>query len=97
MRPGPDGGESAIIESFRRTDPLNLGSSLDLLSSNGLNPGGYSLWVFRSGSWELMRSSCPEGYLPGGPPSQAGQFEGEVVRKHCEPDLRPAGPPPAGK
>jgi hypothetical protein len=64
-------------------------------SSNIVDSGGYSLWVFRCGSWELMKSSCSEGYLPGGPPSQEGQYEGEVVRKYCEPDLCPAEPSPA--
>jgi hypothetical protein len=75
---------------------MGVGSSLEPLSADAMKQSGYCLWVFRSGAWDLMRSACAEGYVPGAPPSQAGQFEGQVVRKCAEPDLRPAVPVTAG-
>jgi len=67
-------------------------------SSGGLNHGvaagsGYTLWEYRSGSWVVKKPGNAEGYHPGSPPNQEGRFEGEIVRKYCEPALEPAGKP----
>ena len=47
----------------------------------------YALWEYRSGSWVVKKPGDAEGYHPGSPPAQAGRFEGEIVRKYCEPVL----------
>lgn len=65
-------------------------------SSQFMASGGYALWTFKSDAWELMKSDCAEGYIPGGPPIQQGKFDGEVVKKPCEPDLVVAQKPLGG-
>jgi hypothetical protein len=57
----------------------------------------YALWEFRSGSWIVKEPGSAEGYHPGSPPAQAGRFEGEIVRKYCEPILGSASEPPANR
>ena len=47
--------------------------------------GGYGIWEFSQGAWSLRRAECPVGYTQGSPPVQAGRFEGELIRKYCEP------------
>jgi hypothetical protein len=47
--------------------------------------GGYGIWQFSQGAWSLRSATCPVGYAPGAPPTQAGRFEGELIRKFCEP------------
>jgi len=60
-------------------------------SSHGLtSKGGYTLWEYRSVTWAVKKPGHGEGYHPGSPPTQAGRFEGEIVRKPCEPVLEPA-------
>ena len=58
---------------------------------------GYALWEYRSGSWVVKKPGDAEGYQPGSPPAQEGRFEGEIVRKYCEPVLGPASEPPADR
>jgi hypothetical protein len=53
----------------------------------------YTLWEYRSGSWLVKKAGNAEGYHPGSPPNQVGRFEGEIVRKYCEPVLDPASKP----
>jgi hypothetical protein len=47
--------------------------------------GGYGIWEYSQGAWSLRNAMCPDGYTPGAPPVQAGRFEGELIRKYCEP------------
>ena len=47
--------------------------------------GGYGIWEFSQGAWSLRSAVCPVGYTPGAPPLQAGRFEGELIRRYCEP------------
>ena len=47
--------------------------------------GGYAIWEFSQGAWSLRIAASPAGFAPGDPPAQAGRFEGELIRKHCEP------------
>jgi hypothetical protein len=47
--------------------------------------GGYGIWEYSQGAWSLRRAVCPVGYTPGAPPVQEGRFEGELIRKYCEP------------
>ena len=57
----------------------------------------YALWEYRSGSWIVKKPGDAEGYHPGSPPAQAGRFEGEIVRKYCEPVLGLASEPLADR
>jgi hypothetical protein len=57
----------------------------------------YSLWEYRSGSWVVKKPGNADGYHPGSPPAQEGRFEGEIVRKYCEPVMGPANSPPADR
>ncbi len=76
------------------TFPIDRSSGLE--SSHGLTAAaGYTLWEYRSGSWVVKKPGHGEGYHPGSPPKQEGRFEGEIVRKPCEPVLEPASEPPA--
>ena len=47
--------------------------------------GGYGIWEFSRGAWSLRRAMHGVGFAPGDPPAQAGRFEGELIRKYCEP------------
>jgi hypothetical protein len=47
--------------------------------------GGYGIWEYSEGTWSLRSAVCPDGYTPGAPPDQPGRFEGELIRKYCEP------------
>ena len=47
--------------------------------------GGYGIWEYSRGAWSLRRLECGVGFAPGDPPEQAGRFEGELIRKYCEP------------
>jgi hypothetical protein len=63
-------------------------------SGHSSTGGGYALWVFRGGVWTVQKLECGEGYQAGDPPRQQGRFEGEVVKKACEPDLSSTSSPP---
>jgi hypothetical protein len=63
-------------------------------TSSPLLAGGYCIWEFARGAWALKSTSCARGYLPGVPPAQAGKFEGELVKKHCEAAAMPSEPGP---
>lgn len=63
-------------------------------TSSPLAAGGYCIWEYAKGAWALKSTSCARGYLPGGPPPQAGKFEGELVKKHCEAAAVPSAPAP---
>jgi hypothetical protein len=47
--------------------------------------GGFSLWQFTGGQWELRKHACEEGYEGGEPPREPGAFEGEVRKTPCRP------------
>jgi hypothetical protein len=65
-------------------------------SSGGVAVGSaYALWEYRCGSWVVKKPGDAEGYHAGSPPAQQGRFEGEIVRKYCEPVLVPASTSPA--
>jgi hypothetical protein len=67
-------------------------------SSRGVaSASAYALWEYRSGSWVVKKPGNAEGYHSGSPPAQAGRFEGEIVRKYCEPVLGSASEPPADR
>ena len=66
-------------------------------SGGAVSAGAYALWEYRSGSWVVKKPGDAEGYHPGSPPVQAGRFEGEIVRKYCEPVLSLASEPPADR
>jgi hypothetical protein len=56
----------------------------------------YALWEYRSGSWVVKKPAGAEGFQAGSPPAQQGRFEGEIVRKYCEPIVAPASLSPVG-
>ena len=65
-------------------------------SSHGVAAGSaYALWEYRSGCWVVKKPGDADGFHAGSPPTQEGRFEGEIVRKYCEPVLGPASQPPA--
>jgi hypothetical protein len=67
-------------------------------SSRGVaSASAYALWEYRSGSWVVKKPGNAEGYHSGSPPAQAGRFEGEIVRKYCEPILGWASEPSADR
>jgi hypothetical protein len=51
-------------------------------------PGGFSIYVFRNGRWELESDLSAPGFEPS-PPTIPGSFEGHVIKKQS----RPAGEP----
>ena len=42
--------------------------------------GGYTLWAYRQGAWQLERDRSEPGFACGLPPARTGWYEGEVVR-----------------
>jgi len=58
-------------------------------SSQKATYGGYSVWEYQDETWSLRKESCSLGYHAGQSPKEKGQFEGQLVRKHCEPVLEP--------
>lgn len=44
-----------------------------------------SIWVFRGGSWSLLKPCGQPGCTCGSPPPGPGQYEGQVIRKECPP------------
>jgi len=56
-------------------------------STHGQEPpprGGYGIYIYRNGRWELESDLSAPGYEPS-PPTLAGGFEGHVVRKESWP------------
>lgn len=58
-------------------------------SSEYAASGGYGVWEYQNETWTLNKESCSLGYHAGQAPTEKGQFEGQLVRKHCEPVLEP--------
>jgi hypothetical protein len=50
---------------------------------------GDSIWTWRGGTWVMTADRSKPGYVPGPPPVQRGQFEGQSVRVLSVP--RPQG------
>lgn len=49
---------------------------------------GSALWESVAGEWLLLKCGCSEGFEAGSPPADLGKYEGEIVRKLCEPIVR---------
>jgi hypothetical protein len=62
-------------------------------SSWKMAAGGYCVWEYEDETWTVKKESCALGYHPGDAPQEKGRFEGEVLRKHCEPVLDPVPEP----
>ncbi len=58
-------------------------------SSGVMGAGGYCVWEYREKTWAVAKQACGLGYHAGDPPRGEGRFEGELLRKHCEPVLDP--------
>jgi hypothetical protein len=71
--------------STKHEQPVFGRGSYPVTTTGHTAPGGYGIWEFSQGTWSLRSAVCPEGYAPGEPPVQAGRFEGELIRKYCEP------------
>ncbi len=69
----------------RRKKPVILRGDKVPTTTYDRAAGGYGIWEFSRGDWSLRRAICGVGFAPGGPPTQAGRFEGELIRKCCEP------------
>ena len=46
---------------------------------------GSALWESVAGEWVLLKCGCAAGFEAGSPPVDPGKYEGEIVRKFCEP------------
>jgi hypothetical protein len=85
--------EFASTLTLKERNPMPV---RDAFHSGFSQPGvGYALWAFQAGAWVVQKVDCGEGYWAGDPPRQAGKFEGEIVKKACEPDLSSAPMSPA--
>jgi hypothetical protein len=51
-----------------------------LTSPGSPNQAGYSIWSFQGGRWSLQEDRSASGYVPGPPPTEAGQFDGDCMR-----------------
>jgi hypothetical protein len=47
--------------------------------------GGFSIWAYRRGNWELEKEYCQNGFETGPPPRLPGAYEGQCVKKECVP------------
>lgn len=45
----------------------------------------YAIWSYRGGSWVLVKPCGQKGCECNTPPSEAGEYEGKVIRKECAP------------
>jgi len=52
-------------------------------NTGGIPAGGYALWAYRDGQWQLERDSSEPGFQCGPPPGRAGWYEGEIVKTSC--------------
>jgi hypothetical protein len=43
----------------------------------------YSIWVYRGGSWTLLKPCGQPHCHCGKAPDKAGEYEGQVIRKEC--------------
>ncbi len=68
-----------------RKKPAFLRGDRPVTTTEGKAAGGYGIWEYSRGTWMLRRLVCGVGFAPGEPPEQAGRFEGELIRKYCEP------------
>jgi hypothetical protein len=68
-----------------RKKPAFLMGDKPPTTTNVRAAGCYGIWEFSRGAWSLRRLECGVGFAPGDPPEQAGRFEGELIRKSCEP------------
>lgn len=54
-------------------------------TAGALDRFGECLWEYTGGAWVVNECNCIEGNECGHPPGVAGTYEGEIVRKLCEP------------
>lgn len=65
---------------MRRPPPTLPSSSLGDSANVDWAKAGYVVWAYRSGTWTIVESRCPEGYAAGPAPSRPGRFENEHIR-----------------
>jgi hypothetical protein len=46
---------------------------------------GAALWESVAGEWKLIKCGCSQGYEVTDPPTEAGIYEGQIVKTLCEP------------
>ncbi len=49
-------------------------------SRGAIATGGYTLWAYREGDWQLEKDYSEPGFACGPPPARTGWYEGEIVR-----------------
>jgi hypothetical protein len=49
------------------------------------NKGGWVVWIFKDGGWQIKEAKCADGYIPGPPPPFTGSFDGFCVRQNAVP------------
>jgi hypothetical protein len=55
----------------------------ELETTRGFSRGGFAVWQYTGGTWVLRKTACEEGYECGSPPSERGQYEGEMRKTAC--------------
>jgi hypothetical protein len=64
--------EANLADEITRTALADLGT-------------GSALWESVAGNWVLLKCGCTAGFQAGLPPEEPGRYEGEIIRKFCEP------------
>jgi hypothetical protein len=49
-------------------------------NTGAIATGGYTLWAYREGDWQLEKDYSEPGFACGPPPARTGWYEGEIVR-----------------
>lgn len=62
--------------------PIKGGWGVGAVSSQGSSGSGsgQSVFTYQEGKWFLLEADCPEGFVPGSPPTEKGLFEGHCVK-----------------
>ena len=59
--------------------------STEEAAAEALSRLGHTLWESHKGAWVVKACACAAGNEAGPPPEDPGKFEGEIVRKPCQP------------
>ena len=59
---------------------LSEGTMSHIHNTGAIATGGYTLWAYRKGDWQLEKDYSEPGFACGPPPARTGWYEGEIVR-----------------
>jgi hypothetical protein len=89
--PSDDVQPEWLFDTSAGCDPIFFDTSAHIEAATGgasweaYRRHGYSVWRFDGQGWQVVTSKCAAGAVCGAPPREAGQFVGELRKKHCEP------------